>query len=118
MLSMIRLRVANKLLVYVASSASAKEVWDALKSLLEAQGALGIILARRKLFWAQCAEGTAIEEHIRTLRSYQEELHNLGQRIDGEEFSIILLSSLLENWNNYLSSIDTTSLKDMPKLIA
>ena len=38
-LSMIRLRVADKMLVYVASSALAKEVWDALKSLLEAQGA-------------------------------------------------------------------------------
>ena len=52
------------------------------------------------------------------MHSYQEELHNLGQKIDGEEFSIILLSSLLENWNNYISSIDTTSLKDAPKLIA
>ena len=79
---------------------------------------LGIILARQKLFRAQCAEGTAIEEHIRTLCSYQEELHNLGQKIDGEEFSVILLLSLPENWNNYISSIDTTSLKDAPKLIA
>ena len=91
---------------------------DMLNSLLEAQGALGIVLARQKLFQAQCAKGTAIEEHIRTLRSYQEELHNLGQKIDGEELSIILLSSLLENWNNYISSINTTSLKDAPKLIA
>jgi hypothetical protein len=117
-LSMIRLRVADKMLVYVTSSTSAKEVWDALNSLLEAQGALGIVLARRKLFWAQCAEGTTIEEHIRTLRSYQEELHNLGQKIDGEEFSIILLSSLPESWNSYILSIDTTSLKEVPRLIA
>ena len=45
-LSTIRLRVADKMLVYVASSTLAKEAWDTINSLLEVQGALGIILAR------------------------------------------------------------------------
>ena len=45
-LSTIRLRVADRMLVYIASSTSAKEAWDTLNSLLEAQGALGIVLAR------------------------------------------------------------------------
>src|ERR1700723_13067 len=107
-LSMIRLRVANKMLVYVASSTMSQEAWDTLKSLLEAQGALGIVQARRKLFRLQCEDNTQIEEHIRTLRGYQEELHSLGQKITGEEFCIILLTSLPENWNNYIASIDTT----------
>jgi hypothetical protein len=49
-LSTIRLRVADKMLVYVVSSTTAKEVWDTLKSLLEAQGALGIVQAWWKLF--------------------------------------------------------------------
>jgi gag-polypeptide of LTR copia-type len=92
-LSTIRLRVANKMLVYVVSSATSKEAWDGLKSLLETQGALGIVLAWRKLFQSQCADETPIEEHLWTLRGYQEELHSLGQKIDGEEFSIILLTS-------------------------
>ena len=75
-------------------------------------------MAQQKLFWSQCADGMPIDEHIWTLHSYQEELHNLGQKIDGEEFSIILLTSLPENWNNYIVSIDTTVLKDAPALIA
>ena len=45
-LSMIRLRVADKMLVYVASLTSAREAWETLNSLLEAQGVLGIVLAR------------------------------------------------------------------------
>ena len=80
------------MLVYVVSSTTSKEAWDMLKSLLETQGALRIALAQRKLFWSQCTDGMPIEEHIRTLHGYQEELHNLGQKIDGEEFSIILLT--------------------------
>src|SRR5271168_293511 len=37
-LSMIRLRVADKMLVYVASLTSAREAWETLNSLLEGQG--------------------------------------------------------------------------------
>jgi gag-polypeptide of LTR copia-type/Domain of unknown function (DUF4219) len=117
-LSMIRLWVAAKMLVYVASSVMSKEAWDVLKGLLETQGVLGIILARWKLFRSQCADDTPIEEHVQTLHGYQEELHNLGQKIDGEEFSIILLTSLPKSWNNYIASINTTVLKDSHKLIA
>ena len=117
-LSMIRLRIADKLLVYVASTTTAKQAWTTLKELLEAQGPLGIVLARRKLFQARCEEGTSIEEHIRTLRSYQEELQSLGEKIKDTEFSIILLTSLPDSWNNYISSIDTTTLDNAAKLIA
>lgn len=117
-LSMIRLRIADKLLVYVASTTTAKQAWTTLKELLEAQGPLGIVLARRKLFRARCEEGTTIEEHIRTLRSYQEELQSLGEQIKDTEFSIILLTSLPDSWNNYISSIDTTTLDNAAKLIA
>ena len=59
-----------------------------------------------------------VEDHIRTLRGYQEELHNLRQKIENEEFSIILLTSLPDSWNNYISSIDTSALTNAPQLIA
>jgi hypothetical protein len=42
---MIQLHMANKLLVYIASAKTTKEAWDTLKGLLEASGALGIVLA-------------------------------------------------------------------------
>ena len=105
------------MLVYIVSLTMAKEVWDTLKSLLEAQGVLGIVQAWQKLFQSQCEDDTLIKEHIRTLHSYQEELHSLGQKIEGEEFCIILLTSLPKNWNNYIASIDTTDMKDTSKLI-
>src|SRR6202522_2149584 len=41
-LSMIRLRVADKMLVSLASVTTAREAWQWLNSLLDAQGALGI----------------------------------------------------------------------------
>jgi hypothetical protein len=44
-------------------------------------------------------------------------LHSLGQELKDKEFSIVLLTSLPDSWNNYISSIDTTTLDDAPKLI-
>lgn len=117
-LTSIQLRVADKMLVYVQSAASLGEAWNSLRDMLEAQGALGIVLAWRKLFRSQYAEGMRGEEHIRILHSYQEELHNLGQQIDGAEFSIILLTLLPESWDNYIASVDTTTLGDAARLIA
>ena len=72
-----------------------KEMWDArsvVKSPLEMQGALGIVLAEENI----SGSVRGIDAYFRTLRGYQVELHNLGQKIDEEEFSIILLSSIPE----------------------
>jgi gag-polypeptide of LTR copia-type len=82
------------------------------------RNSLGIILVQWNLFRSQSVDVTLIEEHIQTLCGYQEEFHNLGQKINGEEFSIILLTSLPKSWNNYIASIDTTMLKHSHKLIA
>ena len=45
-------------------------------------------------------------------------MHNLGQKIEDSEFSIILLTSLLDSWNNYISSIDSSALTNALQLIA
>jgi hypothetical protein len=115
-LSTIWLPVANQMLVYVASTVMSKDVWDMLKSLLKPQGALGIVLVWQKLFQTQCEEGTSIEEQ--TLCSYQEELNSLREKLDRSEFSVILLTSLLESWNGYILSINTMAFTNMPKVIA
>jgi hypothetical protein len=106
------------MLVYVASATLSKAAWETLKDMLEPQGALGKVLIQRKLFRAQCEEGTSIEEHIRTLRKYQEELSSLGQTLSDEEFSFTLLTSLPESWNKFISAIDTSSIGPSAKLIA
>src|SRR5208282_11660 len=117
-LSMIRLRIADKMLIYVASSTTSQGAWDTIRQMLEPQGALSTVLVRRKLFRAVCEETTPIEDHIRTLITYREELIGLGQTLDDAEFAITLLTSLPESWNNFIAGIDTTALKDPAKLIA
>ena len=59
-------------------------------------------------------EGTAIDDHIRILITYWEELIGLGQTLDDAKFAITSLTSP-ESWNNFFAGIDTTSLKDSSK---
>ncbi len=117
-LSAIRLRVSRNLLVYVGSATTSKEAWDTLKEMFESQGTLGIVLARRKMFRAQCDEGTSIEEHIRVMRGYLEELNTLGQKFSDQEFAITLLTSLPESWDTFIDSIDLDTVKSSSKIIS
>src|SRR5215471_13529890 len=119
-LSTIRLRIADANLVYVSGAETSKEAWDGLKNVFEPHGPIAIVMVRRKLFRAQCEEGGNVEEHIRTLRGYQEELNILSpkNKITEEDFSITLLTSLPDSWNPFIASIDSTQLANSNTLIA
>lgn len=117
-LSAIRLRVGDAALVYIAGSKTSKDAWDTLKAMYEVRGAIGIITMRRKLFRTQCKDGGNVKEHIRMLKGLIKELAVLGSKISDKEFSITLLTSLPDSWDAFISSIDTSSLKESSKLIA
>ncbi|OJT11738.1 Retrovirus-related Pol polyprotein from transposon TNT 1-94, partial [Trametes pubescens] len=106
----IRLRIAKDVLVYAQDAKTSKEVWDTLAETFQESGPIGIIEARCKLFHAQCPEGGDIEEHLRKLRSYQSELHALGQIVSDTDFSMIILTSLPDSWNPFIRAIDPTDL--------
>ncbi|KAJ3532326.1 hypothetical protein NM688_g7442 [Phlebia brevispora] len=117
-LTAIRLRIANHLIVYVASADSSKTAWDTLKEMFQPKGAIGIILARRKFYRAECADGANIEEHIWMLRGYQEELNALGQKISDSDFVMTLLTSLPELWNLFIAAIEVTEQTRSSDVIA
>ena len=119
-LSAIRLRVAAHNLVYVAGATDSKTAWENLQNTFEPRGPIAKILLRRKLFRAQCEEGGNVEEHIRTMRGYQQEYNILSptSTLSEEDFSITLLTSLPDSWNNFIAAIDSTALADSQRLIA
>ena len=79
-----------------------------------------MVLLHRKLFQAECEEGGNIEEHVRTLRAYQQEYNLLSPTspLSDEDFSIMMLTSLLDTWNTFISTIDSTALSNSNALIA
>src|SRR6201996_3394382 len=86
--------------------------------MFEAKGPIGIVSARRKFFRAQCADDGDIEEHIRLMRSYQQELATLQKPVEEEDFSYAVLTSLPESWNTFISAVPDDIIKSPDKLIA
>ncbi|KAF5363236.1 hypothetical protein D9757_005853 [Collybiopsis confluens] len=117
-LSAIRLRVGDEPLVYISDATSSASAWETLSEMYQPKGAIGIVVARRKLFRAECQEGENIQTHIRTLTRYRQELASLGSKISDDEFSITILTSLPESWNSFIQGVDTTALSDSTKIIS
>ena len=117
-LATIHLRVADTLLVYIAGSTTALAAWSTLSNMFEAKGPIGIVSAHRKLFGTRCTEESDIEDHIRIMRTYQQELATLQKPISEEDFSYALLTSLPESWNNFISTVPEDVIKDPTKLIS
>ena len=93
-LTQIRLRVMEVPLVWIRDANTSKDAWQALATNYQPKGALAKTLLRRKLFWARCQEGADIEEHIRKLTQTRQQLASLGSKLDEDDFSAIIMTSL------------------------
>ena len=56
------------------------------------------------LYRAMAEEGFDMVEHISNLQKLQEELYIMNNLISDEDFLMILITSLPESWDNYMSS--------------
>jgi len=117
-LATIYLWVADTLLVYIAGSMTALAAWSMLSNMFEAKGPIGIVLVCCKLFGTRCTEESNIEDHIRIMQTYQQELAMLQKPISEKDFSYALLTSLPESWNNFISAVPEDVIKDPTKLIS
>lgn len=118
-LSAIRLRVGDGPLAYVRNASSAAAAWTKLESIYRPKGSISVIQLRRKLFRAQCLEGQDVEEHIREMTRIKESLAKFSKSdISENEFATCILTSLPNSWDNWISGIEFSDIKDSTSIIA
>jgi hypothetical protein len=112
-LSHIWLHIADSVLVYISGATTAKEAWDTLRQTYQLKGVISQVTTCRRFFWAECAEGSDVSEHIRYMRSLLDKIHAASETsvISDTESGFVLLVSLPELWNSFIQLIDTTSDK-------
>ena len=91
-------------MVHISGAKTAREMWEQLKTVKEARGNQGILSARRTLYRTFADESTDIAVHIANFRNMQEELHLMGSLVSDSDFSILLLSSLPESWDQFTAA--------------
>ena len=110
-LTQIRTRVTEAMITYVMSAKTSKEAWDAIKSMFEVSGPIAAVLIRRKLFRYTMEEGASMEEQVRILRGYQEQLIALDSAVSNKDFAFILLTALPDSWDPFVTALDTSDLE-------
>jgi hypothetical protein len=82
------------------------------------KGVITVVFLRRQLARLRCEEGANIKEHICTLTNLCSKLAAQRTKLAEEEYSITLLTSLLDSWDTFISGIDMASLTESAKLVA
>ena len=90
--------------MHVAQAITAKQMWDNLTSVHEMRGQQSITALRCTLYHTKAVEGDDIVAHMNTMRSYQVTLHQMGLKVNDEDFKSILVSSLPITWDAFTAS--------------
>src|SRR6266481_8926252 len=100
------LRISDDYIVYTYNMTTSKGIWDALTTIFEASGPIGIINMRCQFFRTFAQEGENMEEHIQKLRGLQQTLHAMGELISDRDFSNTLLMSLPKSWSTFITAVN------------
>jgi gag-polypeptide of LTR copia-type len=86
-------------------------MWSQLSLVKESKGRLGVLATHQALYRAMAEEGFDMINHISYLQKLQEELHLMDNKVTDEDFVMILITSLLESWDNYTSYLGSSGNK-------
>ena len=104
-LSLICLAVSDNLQIYVRNAKSGKEAWDSLQNHFEEKTLSRKVGLHQKLYSARM-EGTMID-HVNNIRTIADQLEALDDVIEEKYLVMILLSSLPQEYNNLLTTLET-----------
>jgi len=112
-----QLRAKNRIMLSLTDSQmdlitdcnTAAEIWDRLIELKEPRGRFGIVVTRRLLHQTEVKEGFDPTKHIAKLCKLQSNLTRMGHNVSDEEFTMILLTSVPESWDNITSTYLTSN---------
>jgi hypothetical protein len=105
-LSHIRLRVDGHVLTHIQGCTRSADAWELLSSTFQVQGTIGLIGLRRRFFSQRMNENDDIEEHVRKMRDWFQQINDIDPGSCTEiDFITTLVASLPESWDTFTQSI-------------
>ena len=105
---MIHIHVSEKLITYVKNAETAHKAWTSLNDAFGVQGLSAMIMAKRKVFRAECLETDNMEQHLRSIRNAADDLATLDHPIPDTDLTTAILMSLPPLYNSLINSLDYT----------
>lgn len=105
-LTVIRLRVSNDMMAHIVSVETSKDAFDSLSTVFNNEGAVALIVLRRRFFRYQIADGANLEEEVRKIKCLWQEINLIQKsRISDNELASVILTALPSSWDPLISSI-------------
>ena len=100
--------ISQDLKIYVRSAKTSKEAWDSLANHFEEKTLSKKIMYRRQLYALRKEnDETTMTEHINKLKTISEHLEALDDAVLEKDLVMILISSLPEDYNNLITTLET-----------
>ena len=111
--SLIALSVDKNLQVHISTTTDPRAAWELLQKQFEFVSVTQIVRLNRKFYGTTMKEGTDIMEHITYMTSLAEQLRELKEDISDHKFATVMLGSLPESYDNFISSLNARKVEDL-----
>ena len=111
--SVIALSVENDLQIHVSSKNTAREAWDALREHFEFVSVTQIVRLYKRFYAAKMEENGDLLKHITEMTSLAEQIKEMKEEISSKKFAIIMLASLPESYDNFLTSLNARNADEL-----
>ena len=103
---MICIDISEKLIMYVKNTEMVRKAWMLLNDTFGVQGLSAMIMAKRKVFQAECLETDNMEQHLHSIRNTVDDLATLDHPIPDMDLATAILMSLPPSYDSLIDSLD------------
>ena len=111
--SLIALNVEKDLQVHISSVTDPLAAWRTLQKQFEFVSVTQIVRLNRKFYAASMKEGADLQEHLTYMTSLAEQLREMKEEISSKKFATVVLGSLPESYDNFLTSLNARNADDL-----
>ena len=92
--------------MYVKNAEMAHKAWMLLNDAFRVQGLSAMIMAKRKVFQAECSEADDMEQHLHSIHNAADDLAMLNCPILDMDLAAVILMSLPPSYNSLIDLLN------------
>ncbi len=111
--SLIALNVEKHLQVHIFGTTEPLKAWQNLQKQFEFVSVTQIVRLNRKFYAASMQEGADLMKHLTYMTTLAEQLRELKEDISPKKFATVVLGSLPDSYDNFLTSLNARDAKEL-----